>query len=223
MDNGTLKEVVSQFDAISVLPDYWDHNRQYQSYLLNKIQGHKALALDIGCGTGELTKKVSEKCTKVIGIDISACMIEEAKKRNSRSNIEYFNTDIDSFLDSTNDKFDVVISVAVFHHLDMERIFKKLKSKLSKGGIILILDLYKNNSLFEHFLSVIASVFNPLFYLVKRGSLKNTKEEKEAWKDHFKYDEYNSIKKIKETAQKTLGNVTITHHLFWRYSLVYVN
>jgi len=222
MDNGTTSEVISQFDTISKLPDYWDHSQQYQEYLLRYIKGAKELCLDIGCGTGELTKKLSSKCKKAIGIDISKSMIDEAKKRNNQYNIEYHNVDIDSLLDNSEEMYDVVISIATFHHLDMERVLGKLKSRVKNGGMILILDLYKNKSVFEHLLSLIATISNPFIYLIKRGSIRNTKEEREAWKDHFQYDEYYTIDEIKDIADRTLGKVIIKYHLLWRYSLVYI-
>jgi hypothetical protein len=58
--------------------------------------------------------------------------------------------------------------------------------------------------------------------MIKRGSFRNTKEEREAWKDHFRYDKYSTIKEIRDIAKKTVGSVKIKHHLFWRYSLIYV-
>lgn len=221
MNNGTTKEVVSQFDNIAKLPDYWDHSQQYQNYLLKQISGNSLIGLDIGCGTGELTKKLASKCKMTIGIDISKRMIEEAQKRVQEPNIRFENTDIDTFLDNTNETFDVIISIATFHHLDIERTLEKIKSKLNVNGMILILDLYKSTPLFEHCLSLIATLFNPIIYFVKRGSFRNTKEEREAWKDHFQYDHYSTINEIKGIAQRTLGKVKIKHHLFWRYSLVY--
>ena len=221
MDNGRTKEVISQFDEIAKLPDYWDHNQQYQDYLLKQIRDHQNTGLDIGCGTGELTKKLALQCRKTIGIDISKAMIEEAKKRSNNTNIDFLNIDIDSFMNESIDMYDVIISIATFHHLDMENTLMKLKSKLNANGMILILDLYKNATILEYFLSLVATICNPFVYLIRRGSFRNTKEEREAWKDHFQYDKYSTIKEIKETARRTLGNVKIRYHLFWRYSLIY--
>ena len=90
MNNGTAKEVISQFDVIATLPDYWDHNQQYQNYLLKQINGNNNTGLDIGCGTGELTKKLASRCKRTIGIDISKGMIEEAKRRSNNYNIEFY-------------------------------------------------------------------------------------------------------------------------------------
>jgi SAM-dependent methyltransferase len=221
MDNGTTKEVISQFDIIAKLPDYWDHSQQYQNYLLKHVIGNINTGLDVGCGTGEFTNKLALKCKRAIGIDISKVMIEEAKIRSKNANVDFYNIDVDVFLNTSNEKYDVIISIATFHHLNMERTLTLLKEKLSINGLILILDLYKNATFFEYLLSFIASLCNPFIYLRKRGSFRNTKEEREAWKDHFQYDKYYTITEVKEIAQRTLGNVRIRHHMFWRYSLVY--
>ena len=221
MDNGTKKEIISQFDMIAKLPDYWDHSQQYQKYLLKQIIGDVNIGLDVGCGTGELTGKLAFKCNRAIGIDISKKMVEEARKRIKKENVDFINIDLDTFLNNSKETYDVIISIATFHHLDMERTLIKLKEKLNSNGLILILDLYKNTSIFEYFLSFIASILNPLIYLAKRGSFHTTKEEREAWKNHIQYDKYDRIDEIKRIAERTLGNVKIKHHLFWRYSLVY--
>ena len=37
MENGNDEHVIKQFDKIAFLPDTWDHNQQYQPYLLTYI------------------------------------------------------------------------------------------------------------------------------------------------------------------------------------------
>ncbi|MBN2066561.1 MAG: methyltransferase domain-containing protein [Candidatus Thermoplasmatota archaeon] len=221
MNNGTREEVVSQFNRIAKLPDFWDHNLQYHKYLLKQIKEKRRIGIDIGCGTGELTNTIAMYCERVVGIDVAAGMIHEAQKRKTRENVYFQNMDVQSFFTDSKDTFDVIISVATFHHLDMEEVLGLLKSKLSRNGIILILDLYKTDSLFEHGLSLLAAICNPFIYLVKRGSLRNTKEEREAWNDHFQYDYYSTIEEIRGIAKRSLGKVKTRRHLFWRYSLVY--
>jgi len=223
MNNGTTKEVIAQFDQIASLPDTWDHNRQYQTLLLRRIPKTAEKGLDIGCGTGEFTKKFSLCCHDVIGIDISKRMVEEAVKRNMGFNITFLNRDIGQYLYETNDKFDVIVSIATFHHLDTERVFRLVREKLNEGGALLVLDLYKPDTLLEHLLSIIATICNPFFYLIKRGTFFNAKEEQEAWEKHGQYDAYNTLTEIRIMALRTLGKVKIRRHLFWRYSLVYIN
>ena len=221
MDNGKTVEVIQQFDEIALLPDYWDHNQQYQPYLLSKLDGPKENCLDIGCGTGELTGKLKKYCQNVVGIDISPKMIEEAKRRHSKDDIEFIKANIEGYLSTTQKTFDVVISIATFHHLDMERVLRSIKGKLNKDGLLLILDLYKQHTFYEQILSVVATICNPIMCVIKRRSLFATEEEQKAWKDHFKYDKYSTIREIREIAEKELGQISIKRHLFWRYTLVY--
>jgi SAM-dependent methyltransferase len=221
MNNGTTKEVIEQFDEIAKLPDYWDHNQQYQNYLLKHIKGRRSKGLDIGCGTGELTRKLKQYCELVIGIDISSRMVEEAIARNRNNNIEFINSEVEEYLQETNLLFDVIISIATVHHLDMERALGLMKQKLNGNGILLILDLYRAETIYERLLSILAALCNPMMYLIKRGRLRNTKEEREVWNDHFRYDHYSSIEEIREISERVLGKVEIKRHLFWRYSLIY--
>ncbi|HLL60544.1 MAG TPA: class I SAM-dependent methyltransferase [Candidatus Nitrosocosmicus sp.] len=73
--------------------------------------------LDAGCGAGRHVKLLSQKGAKVIGIDISKGLLEEAKKRNPE--IEFLYGDITQipFDDKT---FDGVWSHASIVHLEKE-------------------------------------------------------------------------------------------------------
>ncbi len=94
-------------------------------------------------------------------------MIEEAKKRNSKRDIKYITSDVEEYLTTTNATFGVVLSVATFHYLDMGRVLKIIRTKLGKGGVLLILDLYKRHTLYEYMLSILATLCNPIVYLIK--------------------------------------------------------
>jgi len=52
------------------------------------------IVIDIGCGNGLLTKKISKNIKKIYGFDICEELIEVAKKHNYSSNIEYVYSDI---------------------------------------------------------------------------------------------------------------------------------
>jgi 2-polyprenyl-3-methyl-5-hydroxy-6-metoxy-1,4-benzoquinol methylase len=221
MQNGNTREVINQFNNIALLPDVWDHNQQYQNYLIKNIPPKNEYVLDIGCGTGELTKKLLEKGEKIIGIDVAEKMIQEANKRNSHKQIEYICTTAEKYLEETEKTFDIIISIAALHHMDEKTILAKMKDKLTKGGQILILDLIKEKEPVDYVVSFIGMILNPLIILIKRGRIKVTKEEKEAWKDHFQYDEYLTLKEVKKITKETLGKAKIKRHIFWRYSIMY--
>jgi 2-polyprenyl-3-methyl-5-hydroxy-6-metoxy-1,4-benzoquinol methylase len=221
MQNGTNENVIKQFDHIALLPDVWDHNQQYQNYLIKNIRKNNKYLLDVGCGTGELTKKLIENGEKIIGIDVSEKMIQEAKKRNSDSKIEYICTTVEKYLEETDKRFDIIISIAALHHMNEKEILQKMKNKLTENGKILILDIVKEGTITDYIVSFIAMIVNPFTILINRRRLKVTKEEKDAWKEHFQYDTYLTLKEINKITKEVLGNAKIKRHLFWRYSIIY--
>jgi 2-polyprenyl-3-methyl-5-hydroxy-6-metoxy-1,4-benzoquinol methylase len=223
MENGNNINVIKQFDKIAFLPDRWDHNRQYQNYLIKNIPKNCNYILDVGCGTGELTKKLTLFGKNIIGIDVSENMLHEARKRNSDKKIDYLNISAENYLEKTDKKFDIIISISALHHMNEEKILKLMKNKLTENGKILVLDIVKNKTIIDYFLSMIALILNPIIMLMMNGRLKVDKNEREAWAGHFQYDKYLTVIEIKYIAKKVLGKVKIKKHLFWRYSLIYNN
>ncbi len=222
MDNGVTHEVIEQFDKISKLTDTWDHNQQYQSILLKHIK-KGGIALDVGCGTGEFTRKLSKYAEKTIGIDVSGEMIKKAKELTIDASVEYYCIDLDSFFKQSKQKYDSIVCIAALHHMNEEESLKKMKEALTENGTLCILDLCKNETFSDYVISMFAAVINPIFMLIKRGRLRVTKEERDAWKDHFQYDEYKTIKEMKDILKRVLGGGKIKKHLFWRYSIIYHN
>ena len=56
---------------------------------LDSFQTNGKCALDLACGTGLFTRKLSSKFEKVYGTDTSDGQIEEARRSNSCSNVSY--------------------------------------------------------------------------------------------------------------------------------------
>jgi len=220
MNNGTTAEVISQFDKISKLKDVWDHNQHYQKYLLSAINDCD-LALDIGCGTGEFSRELSKYAKIVIGIDVSKEMVDRAIALTNNSSTKYYCIDFDTYFNQTDENYDLIVCIAALHHMDERNALLKMKQKLNMNGIICIIDLYQNDTIKDYLISIIASIINPIMMLIKRGRISVTKEEREAWKYHFQYDKYKTIKEIKDIARNTFGKYEFKQHLFWRYSIIY--
>jgi 2-polyprenyl-3-methyl-5-hydroxy-6-metoxy-1,4-benzoquinol methylase len=222
MENGNDINVIEQFNNIAFLPDQWDHNRQYQNYLLKHIPQNCNCILDVGCGTGELTKKLVPYSVEIIGIDISENMINEALTRNNDKKIKYIRISVERYLEETDKKFDVIISIAALHHMNEERTLEMMKEKLTGDGKIIILDLVKG-SFVDYILALMAVPLSILLRLKNNGELKVSKEQKEAWAEHFQYDRYLTIKEVKNMVRSKLGKAKVKKHLFWRYSIIYKN
>jgi len=51
----------------------------YHSFFIESIEKDDAV-LDIGCGSGDLTKAIGKKCKTVVGVDKKPSLIQKAKK-----------------------------------------------------------------------------------------------------------------------------------------------
>ncbi len=95
--------------------------------------------LDIGAGTGLLTKVIYEKypSAEYTLIDISDKMLKIAKERfKGKNNIRYLNRDYASY--EFQEKYDVVVSSLSIHHLkdnEKRKLYKKIYESLSNKGI----------------------------------------------------------------------------------------
>lgn len=45
-------------------------------------------AVDVGCGVGEWTRAYAEFCRRVVGLDVNASFIDEARRRTERSDVD---------------------------------------------------------------------------------------------------------------------------------------
>lgn len=94
--------------------------------------------LDLGCGYGWHCKFSEEQgATRILGIDLSKKMIEEAKKRNKGEKIEYRICGIDEY-EYPSDSWDLVISNLALHYIeDLEKVYKNVFKTLKANGIFL--------------------------------------------------------------------------------------
>lgn len=196
----------------------WNHNRHYYKYILNKIPNPCEMALDIGCGNGELCRLMADRSKSVFGVDLSENMITNAENLTSEKNIKYINADISTCVFEPN-SFDFIVSVATFHHLSYSEILEKIKQWLKKGGTLIILDIYKEETVLDYLISLIAIPSNIFMNFIKNKALRQ--KENRAMKDHIKHDVYMPLKDIRKIVNSILPNAIIRRHLFWRYSLIW--
>ncbi len=109
---------------------------EYAYAVLGDIRG--LTVLDFGCGTGENSLvKLARRGAHVIGVDISASLIELARRRldiNGVSGSAEFVVGSAHDLPLAPASVDVVIGIAVLHHLNLELAAREVFRVLKRGG-----------------------------------------------------------------------------------------
>ena len=114
--------------------------KYYLETLLFKNDSDKNIAIDIGCGSGQFTFELANyyKFDRVIGLDISANQLSQARKHK---NIEYVLDDKDnnylSNLDSNS--IDLITICQAFHWFDIPKMLRLFRRILKKNGMLFIL------------------------------------------------------------------------------------
>lgn len=136
-------------------------NKKLRAWTIDAAQIRAGDAvLDVGCGTGELTrvaKRAAGETGSVFGIDASPEMIDVAREKatHEKLNIEFRLEPIEhlSFADNS---FDVVLSSLMMHHLpaELKRAgLQEIYRVLKPGGRIVIVDLKRPSGRLEQFMS----------------------------------------------------------------------
>jgi ubiquinone/menaquinone biosynthesis C-methylase UbiE len=108
-------------------------------------------ALDYGCGDGALSVRLLQRgAARVTGIDISEVLVDQARRRAAaagfadRTRFIVADAHATGFADG---EFDLVVGIAILHHLDLARALPELRRILAPGGTAVFLEPLWHNPL----------------------------------------------------------------------------
>lgn len=98
-----------------------------------------ARALDFGCGVGRVLIPLAARCREVTGVDVSAAMLEEARRNCEAAGVPQVRLlPSDDALSAIRGEFDFIHSYIVLQHIPVhrgERLVRELASRLAPGGV----------------------------------------------------------------------------------------
>ena len=131
MDENILQPSDKQWDASAYDQRnsfVWKHGKGVVELL---APGSGERILDLGCGTGHLTNQIAAAGAEVVGIDVSAAMIEEARRLYPSLRFEI----ADGCNFHFDQPFDAVFSNAAIHWMkDQEAVARRVWEALKPGG-----------------------------------------------------------------------------------------
>lgn len=132
------------------------------------LHGYEKI-LDIGCGTGPLEKRLLEKAPQltIVGIDISADMLERAQKKLAPfPNISLKEGDFLK-MDLPDNHFDIVFSLSNFHYFrNPLPLLKKIGQSLKPGGLFILIDWNRDSfqgKLYNYYMRSLDSAFAKVY------------------------------------------------------------
>src|SRR4029453_11504445 len=119
-----------------------DASELFHDEMFAALPAHMERALDLGCGTGEIARRLAGRADHVLALDLSPRMIEIARERSAAlPQIEYRAADLMT-VDLPADSFDAVISLSTFHHVPLEPALARAASWVKPGGWLYVIDLF---------------------------------------------------------------------------------
>lgn len=103
--------------------------------------------LDLGCGAGNLALHMSERGGRVVGLDVSASMLEIAERRRRRRgvrNVALVRGDL-AQTPFAPASFDLVVADASLHDADAAGALPGIRDLVSPGGTLIIRDVVTRN------------------------------------------------------------------------------
>ncbi|XP_063953330.1 uncharacterized protein LOC129256253 [Lytechinus pictus] len=100
------------------------------------------LVVDVGCGSGQFTQSLAQYFDRALGFDVSEAQIEEAKKHNKFSHVEYSISPAEE-LPLESGCVDLLTVASAIHWFDMPTFTREVDRILKPGGCIAVIGTYR--------------------------------------------------------------------------------
>lgn len=119
--------------------------RDLEALALQETLAHLpfSICLEIGCGTGKNTTWYLTKAKKVLAVDFSGEMLQQARQKITASHVQFHQADITRNWDFRTERYDLVSFSLVLEHIEnLDFIFQEAAAALITGGYVYVGELH---------------------------------------------------------------------------------
>lgn len=174
------------------------------------------VALDVGCGTGNLLRRLAPLFPRVVGIEAdpdTAGRAAAAVLQWPAATVVNANFPADSRI------YDFVSMVAVLHHLPLKEGVQAARAAVAPGGRLVIVGVYREEAS-DALLSIISLALNPLIGILLHPRPASQLPPAMSAPTAQATDSYRDIR---TALSAELPGVKVHRTLFWRYVATWQN
>ena len=194
----------------------WSHNDAYAGFVLRQaaraVREGGTSALDIGCGTGNLLRRLAGHFPEVVGVEADPATAELAAAAvRSLPNASVLHA---SFPLADGRRYDFVSMVAVLHHLPLRAGIEAVRAVVAPGGRLAIVGVYREEPS-DAVLSVVSVLLNPVIGMLRHPRRADSPPDNMTAPAVPASDSY---RVIRDALREALPGVSVRRGPFWRYS-----
>jgi SAM-dependent methyltransferase len=205
----TTRSVGALRQGDAVRPDYHE-------VILGSVPDRCESALDVGCGTGLLTRRLRVLVPTVTGIDTDRRSIEVASTHPMSRDITYLRGDFLTW-PFPAESFGLIGAVASLHHMDAAAALTRMRDLVRPGGVVAIVGLARAGSPVDVALTVPATIGVWFDRVARRRSAI----ERDGYTAPLCWPPPVTYRDMRRLAGQLLPGAHYRRHLYWRYSLTW--
>lgn len=194
----------------------WSHNDAFSGFVLRHARAVRraggAVAVDVGCGTGNMAELLGRVFPEVVGIEPDEKTAAAAARRFAAPSA--VRIEQRPFIDEPECSYDLIVFVASLHHMPLRTALRQARTALRPAGRIVIVGLARETAA-DRLRSVISLALNPVV-----GFFKHPARAAHA-PSHMRAPispVNESFEEIRAVAHEELPGIRIRRRLFWRYT-----
>jgi len=221
----SVREIRDDFDHVARIAEAFGAGGDgpaapYERHLLRYVPEPCEAVLELGCGTGEFSRRLASRARRVVAVDLSAEMIRVARSRSTReANIDYVVGDMTA-LPLRPGAFDCVVSLNTLHHVDAARGVRAMRAALRPGGTLLLADLLGRPGFRDLPLNLLAWTVRLMRSATVERKTRRAALHR-AYRKHGCGESHPTLGQARALAEAELPGAVVRGHLLWRYTVVW--